>query len=590
MFSETGIIENRSKERLESRKNYWSKKEDVLAIEEKTLVELNLADTEILKLELDGLQIVAEKLFSKQEGENTIWSGKMTGIPGTVVLVQNIEDGLSGSVIMDDRAENYQIEAIDRSVHIIVRRKQAKGGDDTPWNDTAESFAKTSGYAPPIAGGAAANNKKVRLLFVYTAAAKNASPNITTRITTAVQEVNTFLLNQGIYIVNGGSQSFSVTNRYSAQVSYSEGTGANNNYLTHITNLKNNQVGNTLSLRNTYGADITVLIVNGLGWNPAAGVNNVLGSVGVGDIPANSANQAFLVISQSALTGEVTLAHEIAHLFGGKHFDDTQTTTGLTYARGFRLAPINRKTIIAGGAVPGDYITMWSDDTQLFQGSPLGTANHDMVRGLKQYNATVAAFKSDPIINVSISGPTTLASGQNGTWTANVSGGGTQYPCRAWYSRPSSSSTWSHEATYCNGVKNFTDYFYQTTYLKVVATDDDGQAAENTWYVSIGGGYKSDITDLGTLEELPDITELHQNYPNPFNPSTSISYSISKEAFVNISIYDVLGRTVEVLVDQKQTAGYYSVPWEAIGLPGGVYFITLKTSDFVVTKQMTLLK
>ena len=137
--------------------------------------------------------------------------------------------------------------------------------------------------------------------------------------------------------------------------------------------------------------------------------------------------------------------------------------------------------------------------------------------------------------------------------------------------RPASSSTLSHEATYCNGVKNFTDYFYQTTYLKVVATDDDGQAAKNTWYVSIGGGYKSDITDLGTLEELPDITELHQNYPNPFNPSTSISYSISKEAFVNISIYDVLGRTVEVLVDQKQTAGNYSVPWEAIGLPGAVH-------------------
>jgi hypothetical protein len=85
---------------------------------------------------------------------------------------------------------------------------------------------------------------------------------------------------------------------------------------------------------------------------------------------------------------------------------------------------------------------------------------------------------------------------------------------------------------------------------------------------------------------------LDQNYPNPFNPSTTIRYQISKSSIVTLKIYDVLGREVTTLVNEKQQAGKYSVQLSATGhrLSSGVYFYQLKAGSFISTKKMILLK
>lgn len=98
------------------------------------------------------------------------------------------------------------------------------------------------------------------------------------------------------------------------------------------------------------------------------------------------------------------------------------------------------------------------------------------------------------------------------------------------------------------------------------------------------------LTGVGNELSSPNTYELAQNYPNPFNPATTINYSIAKESFVNIKVFDILGREVMVLVNEPMKAGKYSVTMNAGNLASGVYFYRIEAGNFVDVKKMTLLK
>ena len=94
---------------------------------------------------------------------------------------------------------------------------------------------------------------------------------------------------------------------------------------------------------------------------------------------------------------------------------------------------------------------------------------------------------------------------------------------------------------------------------------------------------------------IPDKYILYQNYPNPFNPATKIKFEIpyevrNEKSKVTIVVYDVLGKQVAVLIDEKLSLGTYEVNWDASNYPSGVYFYSLITDDFSITKKMVLLK
>jgi len=92
-------------------------------------------------------------------------------------------------------------------------------------------------------------------------------------------------------------------------------------------------------------------------------------------------------------------------------------------------------------------------------------------------------------------------------------------------------------------------------------------------------------------ENIPRDFELRQNYPNPFNPSTTISYSIPRAGFVELKIYNMLGREIQTLVNRFQQAGNYHFDFNAIGLSNGVYFYQLKVGNYVSeTRKMLYLK
>lgn len=88
----------------------------------------------------------------------------------------------------------------------------------------------------------------------------------------------------------------------------------------------------------------------------------------------------------------------------------------------------------------------------------------------------------------------------------------------------------------------------------------------------------------------PDEYSLSQNYPNPFNPKTIISYGLKTAGNVKISVYDILGENIGVLLNEVRSAGNYSISWDASGFPSGVYFYKIEAGEFTANKKMILLK
>ena len=96
-------------------------------------------------------------------------------------------------------------------------------------------------------------------------------------------------------------------------------------------------------------------------------------------------------------------------------------------------------------------------------------------------------------------------------------------------------------------------------------------------------------------QEKPTAFALLQNHPNPFNPETEISYTLSTDTYVNLTVYNILGQKVKTLVDEFETAGPKSVIWDGTDEGGnqagsGVYFYRISAAEFVQTNRMIMLK
>jgi len=121
----------------------------------------------------------------------------------------------------------------------------------------------------------------------------------------------------------------------------------------------------------------------------------------------------------------------------------------------------------------------------------------------------------------------------------------------------------------------------------VEAFDEYGNSAIDSMDVKFRNGV---IGVPYVWEKEPVAAQITQNYPNPFNPTTRILYSIPSEKFVTLKVYDILGREIQILVNQFQKAGTYSVIFHAGELSSGIYFYKLQTGNFVETKKMLLLR
>jgi len=89
---------------------------------------------------------------------------------------------------------------------------------------------------------------------------------------------------------------------------------------------------------------------------------------------------------------------------------------------------------------------------------------------------------------------------------------------------------------------------------------------------------------------VPDSYNLFNNYPNPFNPNTVIRFNLMKTGDVKLRVYDITGRLITTLVNQKLSAGEYKVDFMGSELSSGIYIYRIEAGDFKDTKKMMLIK
>jgi hypothetical protein len=129
----------------------------------------------------------------------------------------------------------------------------------------------------------------------------------------------------------------------------------------------------------------------------------------------------------------------------------------------------------------------------------------------------------------------------------------------------------------------------QTGYVLYAHTPAWGDTAHELWMRPFT--FNTSSTDVQvTHPATPSTFALSQNYPNPFNPTTVVGYQLPVASNVRLVVYDILGREVAVLVNERKAPGTYSVTFDGSGLPSGVYFYRLSAGEFLQTKKLLLLR
>lgn len=125
------------------------------------------------------------------------------------------------------------------------------------------------------------------------------------------------------------------------------------------------------------------------------------------------------------------------------------------------------------------------------------------------------------------------------------------------------------------------NYFSGKVWDTFMQNPDIQRGLERAGFVTISG-----VQNRQTQPPMDYV--LHQNHPNPFNSSTVIRYLIPESAAVKITVFDVLGQEVAVLVDETKTQGEHSIAFDASGLASGIYFCQLRAGHFTAIKKMLL--
>jgi hypothetical protein len=125
--------------------------------------------------------------------------------------------------------------------------------------------------------------------------------------------------------------------------------------------------------------------------------------------------------------------------------------------------------------------------------------------------------------------------------------------------------------------------------LHVVWSDNrHGATNYEIYYKRDPSGNANAITQIGS--EVPREFSLSQNYPNPFNPVTNIEFKVRETGLIKMTVFDIMGREISVLVNEIMRAGTYKVDFDAGKLSSGIYFYRINAENFSQTKKMILTK
>ncbi|MGB4852719.1 MAG: YCF48-related protein [Ignavibacteria bacterium] len=127
-------------------------------------------------------------------------------------------------------------------------------------------------------------------------------------------------------------------------------------------------------------------------------------------------------------------------------------------------------------------------------------------------------------------------------------------------------------------------------YKIFMLSTDTGYIVGSDGYIfkTIDGG--GTVVSVNENNLIPYKYYLSQNYPNPFNPITKIKFEIPSLSNVKLTVFDILGKEIETLINKNLQQGVYESEWDGSKFPSGIYFYSLNTNSFTETKRMILLK
>jgi hypothetical protein len=330
-----------------------------------------------------GVQVVAVgQNRSERSASDVSWSGPLRGAEGWVQMV--LADGGVTATVTVGNAQ-YSIEPLGNGLHAVSRIDQHGFPSEHPPENPSGALSDALDAAVRGKPGTGSTEGSVgatalttiNVLVVYTASAASATSNIGSLIQLAVDETNQSYANSGINI--------NMNRVHTAQVSYNE---AGASFSTHVSRLRGTTDGymdNVHTLRNTYAADVVVLVVND---SEACGIAAAIKA---------TASTAFAVAHYSCITGYYSFGHEVGHLQGARHDRYVDgSTTPYAYGHGFIPASKTWRTVMAYGNNCSNCtrIQYWSNPLKTYGGVAMGTAAYeDNARVLNTTASTVAAFR-----------------------------------------------------------------------------------------------------------------------------------------------------------------------------------------------------
>jgi hypothetical protein len=156
------------------------------------------------------------------------------------------------------------------------------------------------------------------------------------------------------------------------------------------------------------------------------------------------------------------------------------------------------------------------------------------------------------------------------TYTYDANGNPAPFSCQSWSSFNGSFNWWAEDDGLSLTDSAGNDYSYSCCQIKLA--------------------FKLLVTGVTTEKiNVPASYTLSQNYPNPFNPVTIIKFELPKASQVSLCVFDILGRQVSVLMNEKKNAGVHAVKFDGSNHASGVYFYRLQAGTYVETKKLLLL-
>ncbi|OJV17183.1 MAG: hypothetical protein BGO21_07320 [Dyadobacter sp. 50-39] len=528
----------------------------------------------VLKFNIPGsaeeVTIVAKKVDA-QNDDDFYWYGTSENQRNTALF--NSEKGrLSGSFNVGDRY--FQLSSLEVGVGAIIEEVPINGLACGSTGAPLDPHSVEPYVIPKQDENARAGvcTEPIRVLILYTQQAATHTLDIVQLANGAVGQYNQAIDNVGRSIPQTNKIAVAGIQPITFTSNDPESTTNSADAASWV-----NSNSTVQSMRNTYNADLVICFIfknqSHAGW--------------AAQIPANNAQ--FSAIVRVEATPIWTFAHELGHLLGGRHHDDSNAPQ---YSHGYSFTGTDNvlyQDIMYNGTA-GTRINYFSAPNVNYAGVPVGTyANNDVARRISEVSTSVVNLRPSTTqpFNAAIIGPTSISSAGYYDWELYT------------FCRNFLTTTWQFSTDGFNygssvGFGDMVSFHYVdgnnngTLYLRCTITTDQNQTYVTTSTINVN--ICSGCRETSEKKDLPEQRAPLVNaiFPNPASTKITVDYSLTEKADVDLQLIDLVGRPHIARKLGEMEAGEYKHEISTGNLANGMYVCRIKINGVAINRLITI--